>query len=248
MKNKQFLFVRNGILALVLAAFTTVGFAQQPTTATTTATGTSKTWGTVDGVKLTGWVQGPAAAAADLQIACVFEYTEGDIFNSPPALPPALNGLIHLDRALKGQLTKIRKSGKFDGHYLETFYLNLSKGTIAGRKLLLIGLGNRSNFNEDIMIAVGKVATREALKLGVKNFAFASDIKDAGIDSKTAVVAGNVARGVINEYKAQNLLKSQGLTKFKPLKEVFLLAGPSFFEVAGAGISEAITEADKMVN
>lgn len=230
MKNKQF------------AASTTVG------TAKTTAVGISKTWGTIDGVKLTGLVHGPSSAPADLQIACVFEYVEGDIFNSPPALPAELNGLVHLNDSLKGQLTEIRKSGKFDGHYLETFYLDLPKGTISAKKLLLIGLGDRNNFNEDIMIAVGKVATREALKLGVKNFAFSGDLKDAGIDSKAAVVACNVTRGIINEYKVQNLLKSQGLTKFVLLEEVFLLTGPLFFEAAGGGISEAITDAVKENN
>lgn len=236
-------FLKNGGLALAMALSATVGFAQRNPTAgnvSTTAAGTSKTWGTVDGIKLTGLVQGPSTATADLQVVCVFEYTEGDIFKSPPALPAASNGLQHLDQALKGRLTELRKSGQFDGHFLETFYLNLPKGTIPGKKLLLIGLGNRTAFNEDIMTAVGGIAAREALKLGVRNFAFGSDLKDAGIDSKTALVAGNVVKGIINEYKVQESLQSQQLTKFKPLKEVFLLAGPAFFEVAGGGIKEAI--------
>ncbi len=73
-----------------------------------TAVGTSKTWGTVDGISVVGLVQGPSAAKADLQIACVFEYTEGDIFN-PPALPKELNGMVHLDEALKGIITEVRK-------------------------------------------------------------------------------------------------------------------------------------------
>ena len=236
MKRNSINFIRKEVLALAFILSTVIGFAQH----TTTAIGTSKTWGTIDGVKITGLVQGPSSAPADLQIACVFEYTEGDIFNSPPALPPTFNGLVHLDEALKGKLTEIRKTGKFKGGFLETFYLNLPKGTIAGKKLVLIGLGNRNDFNEDIMIEVGAIAAREALKLGVKNFAFASDLKDAGIDSKTALVSGNVAKGILNEYKMQLDLKTQRLTNFKPLKEVFLLAGPAFFEVAGGGISEAI--------
>lgn len=232
-----------GLLALVITLATTVGFAQQlPDTGTTKAitAGTSKTWGIVDGVKLTGLVQGPSTATADLQVVCVFEYTEGDIFKSPPALPPASNGLIHLDGALKGRFTELRKSRQFDGHFLETFYLDLPKGTIPGKKLLLIGLGNRADFNEGIMIAVGRIATREALKLGVRDFAFASDLKDAGVDSKTALVATNVVKGMVNEYRAQKRLASQGMTTFRPLKEIYLLAGAAFFETAGSGIKEAI--------
>ena len=243
MKNKQFSFIKKAILTVAFAFFTTAGFAQQTTTKTT-AIGTSKTWGTVDGIKFTGLVQGPSSATTDLQIACVFEYTEGDIFNTP-ALPAALNGLVHLDESLKGQLTEIRKSGKFEGRFLETFYLDLPQGTIAGKKLLLIGLVNRKYFNEDIMTEVGKIATREALKLGVENFAFASDLKDAGIDSKTALVSGNITRCIIWEYKSQNILKSKQLTQFKSLKEIYLLAGPAFFVVAGDGIKEATATFEK---
>ena len=92
------------------------------------------------------------------------------------------------------------------------------------------------------MVQVGEIATREALKLGVKNFSFASDLKDAGIDSPTALVAGNVVKGIVSEYRVQNELKAQRLAKFKPLTKVYLLAGPAFFEVAGGGISDAIKE------
>ena len=240
MKKYRFDLVK-GLLAIALSLSTLAGHAQQGTA----AVGTSKTWGTVAGIKFTGLVQGPSSAAADLQIACVFEYTEGDIFTSPPALPAALNGLVHLDEALKGQLTDIRKSGKFDGRYLSTFYLDLPPGTIAGKKLLLIGLGDRAKFDESIMVGVGQVAVREALKLGAGNFALATDIKDAGISSKTALVQTNITRGIISEYRSQSALRSGGWTKFKPLTEVFLLAGPAFFNDAGSGISSAIKELNK---
>jgi hypothetical protein len=228
------------IAGFIVCGGRTVAQSTPQSSSQTTAVGTSKEWGVLNGVSLVGLVQGPSAAVADLQIVCVFEYAEGDIYNSPPALPAALNGLVHLDAALKGQLTEIRKTGKFDGHFLETFLLIPDKKTLGAKKLLLIGLGNRNNFNENSMIAVGEIATREALKLGVSNFAFGSDLKDAGIDSKTAVVSGNVVKGVINEYRLQNELKIKGLTRFKRLKKVYLLAGPAFFEVAGGGIRDAI--------
>ncbi len=93
--------------ALVLATAGT-HFVSAQAVAEKTAVGTSKTWGTVDGISVVGLVQGPSAAKADLQIACVFEYTEGDIFN-PPALPKELNGMVHLDEALKGIITEVRK-------------------------------------------------------------------------------------------------------------------------------------------
>lgn len=205
-----------------------------------TALGTAKVWGTVDGVAIEGVVQGPSAQISELQIACVFEYTEGDIFNSPPALPAALNGMVHLDHDLKGMVTELRKGGKFLGHAYETILISPPKGTIGGKMLLLIGLGDRNKFDAAMMTGIGSVAMREALKLGVTNFSFASDLKDAGIDSPTALVAGNVVKGIFQAYRTQIWLKEKKMSAFKPVSKIILLAGPSFFTVAGEGIQEAV--------
>lgn len=226
--------------ALVLATAGT-SFVSAQAVAEKTAVGTSKTWGSVDGISVVGLVQGPSAAKADLQIACVFEYTEGDIFN-PPALPKELNGMVHLDEALKGIITEVRKKGQFKGHALETLLINPPKRSLASGKLLLIGLGNRNSFDAELMKEVGSVAMREALKLQVHTVSFASDIKDAGIDSPTALVAENVVLGAFDAYRTQSYLNSQHLSDTIKLKKLILLAGPSFFTVAGGGIQEAISK------
>ncbi|MEY8759027.1 M17 family peptidase N-terminal domain-containing protein [Chryseobacterium tongliaoense] len=226
--------------AFVLAS-SAINFVSAQTTETKTTIGTTKIWGTVDGISVQGLVQGPSAAVADLQIACVFEYTEGDIFN-PPALPKELNGMIHLDEALKGIITDVRKTGKFKGHALETLLITPPKGSLASKKLLLIGLGNRNSFDAGLMKEVGSVAMREALKLQVKTVSFASDIKDAGIDSPTALVAENVVLGAFDAYRAQTYLNAQHLSDKIKLQKLILLAGPSFFTVAGGGIQEAISK------
>ena len=210
----------------------------------TTPVGTSKNWGSVDEISMIGLVQGPSSADAQLQVACVFEYTENDI-HSPQALPANLNGLVHLDDALKGELTKIRQSGQFQGHALETILITPPAGSLSSKKLLLIGLGDRNKFTPEQMISVGEVAAREAMRLGVTNFAFASDLKDAGIDSPTALIAGNVVKGIVLANRSETYLKDHKLSKSKKLKKVYLLAGPSFFEVAGSGIQDAIAEIKK---
>ncbi|WP_345145609.1 M17 family peptidase N-terminal domain-containing protein [Flavobacterium ginsengiterrae] len=239
MKNiaifKKYAIRETTLIFLLFAGLTNTAFAQNA------ALGSTTTWGKVDGVAVNGLVQGPSAAEADLQVACVFEYTEGDIFN-PPALPANLNGMVHLDDAFKGLITELRKSGKFTGHALETLLITPPKGTLASKKLLLIGLGDRSKFTPDLMISVGSVAMREALRLGVSNFSFASDIKDAGIDSPTALVASNVVLGSFEAYRTQNYLKEKKLSDNKPLTKIILLAGPAFYTVAGEGIKEAITK------
>src|ERR1700748_404198 len=137
------------------------------TTIKQTPVGTSKIWGQIDGINIEGTVQGPATEVTPLQVACVFQYTEGDIFKSPPALPAELNGLVHLDQALNGLITEIRRSGKFSGLAFETLLITPSKGTLSAGRLLLIGLGDRNNFHPDLMKEVGVVSMREALRLNV---------------------------------------------------------------------------------
>ncbi|MPS64849.1 M17 family peptidase N-terminal domain-containing protein [Chryseobacterium sp.] len=229
------------IFTVLVLATAGTNFVLAQAAAEKTAVGTSKTWGTVDGISVVGLVQGPSAAKADLQIACVFEYTEGDIFN-PPALPKELNGMVHLDEALKGIITEVRKKGQFKGHALETLLINPPKGSLASGKLLLIGLGNRNSFDAELMKEVGSVAMREALKLQVHTVSFASDIKDAGIDSPTALVAENVVLGAFEAYRTQSYLNALHLSDTMKLKKLILLAGPSFFTVAGGGIQEAISK------
>lgn len=232
-------FLAGFILAVSLQ---TAALAQAPKADTAqklTAIGTSKVWGTIDGIALEGLVQGPSTSKAPLQVACVFEYTEGDIFN-PPALPAAFNGMVHLDHDLKGIITDIRKSGQFKGHAYETLLIEPPAGSFSSKKLLLIGLGDRNAFNADLMVGIGSVAMREALRLNFTSFAFAADIKDAGIDSPTALVAGNVVKGMISAYRTQTYLSSKKMAEKKPMAKVSLLAGPAFFTVAGEGIREAI--------
>jgi len=239
-KSKLITFGGRQLFAAVLA-ISVIFSANTVCGQASTAIGTSKVWGTVDGIAVEGVVQGPSAQVSDLQIACVFEYTEGDIFNSPPALPAALNGLVHLDHDMKGLVTEIRKSGRFSGKAFETILISPPKGTIGGKRLLLIGLGDRNKFTPDLMTDIGSVAMRAALSLGVTNFSFASDLKDAGIDSPTALVAGNVVKGIFRAYRTQAWLRDKHMASFKPMTKVILLAGPSFFTVAGEGISEALS-------
>lgn len=231
MKNFMLSFAA-GLLSLTLTA------------QNTTPVGTSENWGSVDGISMIGLVQGPSSADAQLQVACVFEYTENDI-HSAQALPANLNGLVHLDDALKGEFTKIRQSGQFKGHSLETILITPPAGSMSAKKLLLIGLGDRNNFTPELMTSVGEVAAREAMRLGVTNFAFASDLKDAGIDSPTALIAGNVVKGIVLANRSETYLKEHQLSHTKKLKKVYLLAGPSFFEVAGGGIQAAIAEVNR---
>lgn len=209
------------------------------------AVGTAAQLGKLDGIDIEAVVQSPSAQATPLQIVCLFEYTEGDIFNSPPALPKELNGLLHVDEALHGLITELRKTNKFEGHALETLLIIPPANTIPAKKLLLIGLGNRNTFKPEMMRMIGVTGMREALRLGVTSYSHASDLKDAGISSPTADVAGYVIQGAIEAYRTQLYLKQQKASDALTVTKVSLLCGPSYFEDSQTGIKKAMASLSK---
>jgi hypothetical protein len=246
MKNRlQFirktLGLLGGSLLILLASFNYINAQTQGTDKPhIEPVGTHAIFGKVYGVAIEGMVNSPSAEITPLQIICVFEYQEGDIFTSPPALPPAANGLVHVDKQLNGLLTDLRKSGKFTGHKLETLLITPPKGTIAAKKLLIIGLGARSRFTADVMTDVGRTEMREALRLGVTSYSHASDLKDGGVDSQTGLIISNVLKGVFEAYQTELYLKSKHATSFKPLIKVTLLAGQPFYDPSGVAIKQFI--------
>lgn len=196
--------------------------------------------GNVEGIEIDIVVQSPSAQATPLQIVCLFEYTEGDIFNSPPALPKDSNGMVHVDSALKGLITDLRKTNRFEGKLLETLLITPPLGSMPAQKLLLIGLGDRKDFKPEIMRLVGVVGMREALRLGVKSYSHASDLKDAGIDSPTAEVAGNVITGALEAFRTQKYLKDKRASDSLTVNKVSLLSGQAFFEDSKSGVQKVI--------
>lgn len=209
------------------------------------AVGSVSKLGSVDGVEIDTVVQSPSAQETPLQIVCLFEYTENDIFNSPPALSKELNGMVHVDEALKGLITELRKTNRFEGKRLETLLITPPPGSIAAKKLLLIGLGNRNDFKPEVMRLVGVIGMREALRLGVTNYAHASDLKDAGMDSPTEQVAGNVIQGALEAYRTQNYLRGKHASDPLTVTKITLLAGPAYLQESQDGIRKKVKLLEK---
>lgn len=231
---RSYLYVLTLLVALSMPAISSA-----QTKAALPAVGTHAILGNIDGVDIEVMVQSPSAEETPLQVACVFEYTENDIF-SLPALPAAANGMVHLDKGLNGIITKLRQSGKFAGHLFETLLIDVPDSSIAPKKLLLIGLGDRNKFDPEIMKTVGAIGMREALRLGVDSYAHASDLKDGGVDSPTALVIENVLKGTIGAYRTQVFLASQHMSAFKPLKQITFLAGQPFYQPSGEALKKEI--------
>jgi len=196
-----------------------------------------------DGLSVDVAVQGPSTEKTPLQVACVFEYVAGDL-TEPPALPAALNGMLHLDQALQGLITDLRKSGRFAGHALETLVIVPPKGAIAAERVLLIGLGDRKEFTPALMRNVGSVGMREALRLGVTSYAHASDLKDAGVSSPTRAVAEAIIRGALDALTSERYLHAHSAAPSPSVRTLTLLAGPAFFaDTTAAG--HALLDAKK---
>ena len=235
-------------ILLLIASFlflTSAASTVSLSTASLPAINTSEILGRVDGVEIEAIVQSPSAQKTPLQVICLFEYVEGDIFNSPPALPKELNGMVHIDNAFHGMITELRKSNKFEGKFLETLLIVPPENTVSAKKLLLIGLGNRNDFKPEMMRLIGLTGMREALRLGVAAYSHASDLKDAGISSPTADVAGYVVQGAIDAYRTQMYLKKQNASEALLVTKISLLTGPAYFEDSKQGVKKVIAALSK---
>jgi hypothetical protein len=229
------------ILILSLVALVQYATAQTGQAPALTPVGTHGIVGKLDGLDIEAMVQSPSNESTPLQVVCLFEYTENDIYTSPPALPAAANGMVHVDQQLHGLITELRKSGRFRGHALETLLITPPPGAIKAKRLLLIGLGSRNHFSAGLMVDVGRVGMRAALSLGVTSYAHASDLKDGGLDSPTGEVATNVIKGAMDAYETELFLQKEGMTSKKPLVKLTLLAGQPFYEPSVGSIKEFIT-------
>lgn len=223
-------------LVLLLAHLSAHGH----TTTALPAVGTQETIGKIDGVEIRVKVQSPAAQETPLQVVCLFEYTEGDIFTSPPALPKESNGMVHVDEALKGLITDLRKTKQFQGQSLETLLITPSGNAMPAKKLLLIGLGHRNAFKPESMRLVGATGMREAARLGVASYSHASDLKDAGIDSPTADVAGYVVQGALEAYRTQCDLVKKNASDPMTVTQVTLLVGQAYLEDSKEGAQKVV--------
>jgi Cytosol aminopeptidase family, N-terminal domain len=192
------------------------------------------------GVKLIVRMQGPYDAEVPLQVVCFFKHKEsGDT---------TLGAAVELDKKLGRVIASIRFRGEFAGDELETLLLTPPDRTIKPKALLLIGLGDETSLSLDRMEQVGRVALREAARLGVRRVAFAPLIRDQG-NSKlgTGDVAGAVVRGMLLARDTEMRLQREGLAKAHSIEEWVCEAGPKFFDETVSGVTKAMKEADSAI-
>src|SRR5437588_4986566 len=116
------------------------------------------------------------------------------------------------------------------------------------RARILVGLGYEDALSLKLMDGVGRVALREAARLGVRRVAFAPLIRDQG-NTKigTGDVETAVVRGMLLAYDTEKRLQKEGLSKDFTLDQWNVEAGPTYFDETVTGIQKAIDEASKVI-
>ncbi len=176
---------------------------------------------------------GPVTEATDLQIVCVFKHSSaGDKY---------IEAMQDFNDKLGHILSSVRDRGEFVGELGETFLFLPPPGSVAPKKVLLIGLGDEKTLSLDTLNVVGRVALREAVRLKAVHVAFAPTIRDQG-NKLIEVGDGDraVAENVISAYDTEKRLQAQGLAEKFSIADWTIEAGPTFFDSAATKVAQGI--------
>jgi hypothetical protein len=192
-------------------------------------------------VKLRVRMEGPYTADVPLQVVCYFKYT-------PEGAKKMGGAPVELDKHLDGVIGSLRERGEFAGNQLETILITPPKDSIKAKALLLVGLGDEDALSLKLMEAVGRVALREAARLGARRVGFAPLIRDQGNTKfSTGDVGSAVVRGMLLAYDTEQRLQKEGLGKPFALDEWWVEAGPAYFDETVAGVKKASAEATDLI-
>jgi len=181
-------------------------------------------------VKVLG--QSPAETKTDLQVICLFRSSPGNTLNG---------SLVETNEKLHGVIDQIRKSNVFDGELGETILLTPPDGTLGAKKLLIIGLGDSETFTPERMYLVGKIAWREANRLGIAHPFFAPTVIDGGVTKyTTGEVAEQVVRGFSDALASEEMLRAGKEGGSVSVVDFTYLAGVKHAADTQSGIDRAL--------
>lgn len=174
--------------------------------------------------------QSPAETKTELQVICLFRSSSGNTLHG---------SLIETNEKLHGVLDQIRRSNVFGGELGETILLTPPEGTLGAKKLLIIGLGDPETFTPNRMYLVGKIAWREANRLGVAHPFFAPTVIDGGV---TKYTTGEVAEQVVRGFR--DAAASEAIVHAEPVAVVDFtyLAGAKHAADTQSGIDRALSK------
>jgi hypothetical protein len=186
------------------------------------------------GVKFQVVPVSPANSSTPLQIVCFFEWTRNAVMTG---------GSGELNDRLDGVLRTIREEHGFRGEEFESLLIVPPPGKVNPERILLFGLGDPESLSAERLTRLGRMAVFEATLAGVSAFAFAPDIRDAGVIFRGAEVSNLLITGMIDALRTQARLAVLGLAPPKRLQEITLLAGHEHLHNSQAGLEHAIKAA-----
>jgi len=133
-------------------------------------------------------VEGPTKAPGDLQVIC--------LFSSKPE-NKLLASLAEMDEQLGSALTTVRTTALFRGDLGETMLITPKPGVIAAKRLLIVGLGDRTTFTAEREELVGEIVYAESERLRVSAPSFAPTVLDGGF---TGTDTGTIGADFINGF------------------------------------------------
>jgi Cytosol aminopeptidase family, N-terminal domain len=182
-------------------------------------------------------VQSPADTDTDLQIICLFKSDPENTFHG---------SLVETNDKLKGLLDKIRKPTLFRGELGETMLIVPPAGSLAARKLLIIGLGDSETFTPQRLELVGSITYNESNRLGVAHPFFAPTVLDGGVTKySTGQASENFFTGFLRAARTEQILETAGTSKGQVIQDLAYLAGPTHATDTQQGIERALTTAGK---
>lgn len=143
--------------------------------------------GTLGGVvvDVAGW--DGAGAEVDLSCACMFE-------REMPG-KTMVGGLLHLDAALDGALSRLRAETSFEAREMDVLVLDKPPAAIGSAALLIIGLGDPLAWEPSVTERAVRLAAGIAHERRAASVAFAPSLLDSGVAS-TGDTAAAMLRGL----------------------------------------------------
>jgi hypothetical protein len=187
--------------------------------------------GAHDGVVFDVVAWGPAQADVDFSVACMFEHELG---------AGMAGGLLALDQALGGALSRLRAAGAFRAQAMETLLVTTPPSGVTARAVLVIGMGDPAALDGDVLRRACRVAMREAIRYGAASMAFAPSVLDAGHTDNAALNMQEVMLdGMLGALRAEHMLAEAGLARPPALRHCTFDVGAPRLQAAGQAFVQA---------
>lgn len=190
-----------------------------------------QTIGTWRGVSIEAVAWDSVMADVDLSFACMFTHEMN---------AGLTGGLRHLDEAMAGKLTRLRREGFFRGDLLETLLVDQPPATIAARAVMVIGMGEPLVWTTAVSARTAAAAVRTAIQRCAASAAFAPSLLDAGLTSKsTECAACGMMIAVMDAIDAHVHVSSLELAPELPLRRWVFDVGEAHFDEVARQFDEA---------